>query len=113
MKGTKDGIINLLHYDDAAGSCVAALKVVDSDRTKGKVFLISDGHPTTRIGICESALKSKRYSGMSMPTFSDDDGNGAGRGKIYDGHWSNNVLDWNPVHSSFDEFMTNSQEKLL
>ena len=113
VKGSKGGIINLLHYDDAAGSCVAALKKgdggVDNENhtdINGKVFLISDGHPTTRIGICESALKSKTYSGLDMPSFGEDDS--GGKGKIYDGHWSNDVLSWDPVYSSFDEFMKNS-----
>ena len=106
VKGTKDGIINLLHYNDAAGSCVAALKA-DREQTRGKTFLISDGNPTTRFGICESTLKSKKYGSMSMPTFGED--TGTGKGKIYDGHWTNDILSWRPVYSSFDEFMINSQ----
>jgi len=104
--GQKDGIINLLHYDDAAGSCIAALRTKQKD-AMGKVFLISDGNPTTRIGICESALKSSRYSGLDMPTFGE--GDSAEKGKIYDGHWSNEVLGWKPVYNSFDDFMVNSQ----
>ncbi len=107
VKGSKDGIINLLHYDDAAGACVAALGV-DVEQTRGKIFLISDGNPTTRYGICESALKSKRYNGASIPTFGDEE-NAAGKGKVYDGHWSNEVLSWKSKYASFDEFMTNSQ----
>jgi len=106
VKGSQDGIINLLHYDDAAGSCVAALQA-DREQTRGKTFLISDGNPTTRGGICESSLKSKKYGSKSMPIFGGD--NSAGKGKIYDGHWSNDVLSWKPVYSSFDEFMINSQ----
>lgn len=108
IKGSKNGIINLLHYDDAAGACVAALDVDDVEQIRGKVFLISDGNPTTRFGICESALKSKRYSGAEMPTFGDED-NAAGKGKIYDGNWSDEVLGWKARYSSFDEFMANSQ----
>ena len=112
VKGREDGIINLLHYYDAAGSCVAALKKGPGVISR-KTFLISDGNPTTRKGICESALKSKRYSSCSMPIFLvelDEDGkvkNGGrdGKGKIYDGTWTNSVLDWKPMYSSFDEFM--------
>ena len=105
VKGSKDGIINLLHYDDAAGACLAALKT-DND-IGGSVFLISDGHPTTRFGICESALKSKRYNGVAMPSFGEDDG--SGKGKIYDGKISNESLKWEPRYESFDKFMESSQ----
>lgn len=108
INGSKDGIINLLHYDDAAGSCVAALKA-DVEQTRGKTFLISDGNPTTRFGICESALKSKRYADREMPTFGEEDVRGKGKGKIYDGNWSNEILSWKPTYSSFDEFMQSSQ----
>lgn len=118
VKGSKDGIINLLHYDDAAGACLAALNKRNNGGNNGgddsdvesvrmKTFLISDGHPTTRIGICESALKSKRFDGGKMPTFGKEDS--AGKGKIYDGSWSNEFLAWEPRYKSFDEFMTNSQ----
>uniref|UniRef100_A0A7S3PV73 NAD-dependent epimerase/dehydratase domain-containing protein n=1 Tax=Chaetoceros debilis TaxID=122233 RepID=A0A7S3PV73_9STRA len=106
VKGSSDGIINLLNYDDAAGACLSALKVGPSI-VGGKVFLISDGHPTTREGICASALKSKKYKDSKMPTFGQSDG--AGKGKIYDGNISNLSLKWEPVHESFDKFMQGSQ----
>lgn len=104
IKGSRDGIINLLHYDDAAGACLAALKA-EGEGVKGKTFLVSDGHPTTRGGICESALKSKRYGDCVMPTFGAKDGEGE-KGKIYDGSWTNEVLNWNPRYESFDAFVT-------
>jgi hypothetical protein len=107
IKGSKEGIINLLHYDDAAGSCMAVLKIENKDDIRGKTFLISDASPTTRFGICESALKSKRYGGSTMPTFGSADQ--GGKGKVYDGHWSNDVLSWTPMYPSFDDFMINSQ----
>jgi nucleoside-diphosphate-sugar epimerase len=102
VKGREDGIINLLHYDDAASSVVAALRV-GSKVNSGKVFLISDGHYTTRRGICESALKSARYKGCNMPKF--EGAEGEKRGKIYDGSWSEETLDWKAKYTSFDEFM--------
>lgn len=102
VKGRDDGFINLLHYDDAASACMAALRV-GRKVNGGKVFLISDGHCTTRRGICESALKSARYRGCAMPKFVG--GEGETRGKIYDGSWSEETLDWKPRYPSFDEFM--------
>jgi len=92
-----------LHYDDAAGACLAAL-LTENDVQK-KVFLISDGKPNTRYGICESALKAKRYNGLSMPIFGEDDATAAGKGKVYDGTYSNTFLNWNPRYESFEKFM--------
>eukprot|EP00985_Skeletonema_marinoi_P034575 scaffold44279_cov153-Skeletonema_marinoi.AAC.1 len=82
VQGREDGIVNLLHYDDAASACLAALKVGPTVNSK-RTFLISDGNPTTRKGICESALKCAAYSQYEMPRFlGPEDGL---KGKIYDG----------------------------
>jgi len=100
-----DGVVNLLHYDDAAGACAAALRPTgDSASTnwRGKIFLISDGHPMTRCGICESALQARVYRGCSLPKFT---GTEEGLGKVYDGSKSNEELNWKPKHESFDKFM--------
>lgn len=69
-----------------------------------RTFLISDGNPTTRKGICESALKCSVYSKNSMPRFLGSEE--SLRGKIYDGSKSNEALQWQPKYSSFDSFMT-------
>jgi len=105
VSGEEDAIINLLHYDDAAGACIAAL-LRTSDEDDMKVFLVSDGSPTTRKEICESALKSKKFSGMQMPVF--EGGRHCKKGKVYDGSRTNSALKWTPRYSSFDEFMCNS-----
>lgn len=102
VKGRDDGIINLLHYDDAASACVAALRVGPEINSR-KVFLISDGHSTTRKGICESALQSARYKGREMPKF--EGAEDEKRGKIYDGSWSERTLNWKAMYISFDDFM--------
>ena len=90
----------MLHYDDAAGACLAALIYgrgrrrnrsdtndgeKEEEDEEGRLFLVSDGHPTTRKGICESALKSKRWGGETMPML-DENGErgGGGKGKVYD-----------------------------
>lgn len=104
VRGREDGWINLLHYDDAAGACLAALQTPSKD-IAGKVFLISDGNPTTRKGICESALKAAMYSNKEMPKFLG--GSSDSMGKIYDGNKSNAALNWKPRYSSFDDFMSN------
>lgn len=105
IQGREDGIINLLHYDDAAGACLAAIKVGPSV-TANKIFLVSDGHPTTRRGIVDSALKSALYTGMATPTFAEGQSEGGTMGKVYDGSITNQALKWMPKYPSFDDFMS-------
>jgi nucleoside-diphosphate-sugar epimerase len=105
IESSPDGIINLLHYEDAASACLAALKAGPSV-CKGRAFLISDGHPMSRYGICKSALKAKIYKAYDMPEFNEK-GNEQpwALGKIYNGSMSNDALQWTPKYKSFDEFM--------
>jgi nucleoside-diphosphate-sugar epimerase len=102
VSGRADGIINQLHYDDAAGAVLAALSA-DPSSVSGNVFLISDGHPMTRKEICESAMKNNQYEGVAMPKFLGTDNDPIG--KIYDGSASNKALKWDPRYESFDAFM--------
>ena len=102
VSGREDGIINLVHYDDAASACLAALQV-GSDVVSGKVFLISDGNPTTRRGIVEAALTNDLYKDKTMPAFLG--GESDPKGKVYDGSYSNKALKWTPTHESFSSFM--------
>jgi nucleoside-diphosphate-sugar epimerase len=107
VAGSPDGLINLLHYEDAAAACLAALRA-GPRVCQSKAFLISDGHPLSRYAICHSALKAKVYQqqGFAMPSFAgDDDQPGSSRGKIYDGTVSNQLLNWKPRYESFDAFM--------
>lgn len=113
IAGRPDSLINLLHYEDAAGSVVAALKhninsqqEQDDEEEGGEIFLISDGHPLTRQQICESSLKNKRYDDRTIPKFSGSKENGDLIGKVYDGSYTNKVLNWKPRYESFDTFMS-------
>lgn len=99
-----DGLINMLHYDDAASACLAALKAGPAV-CRGQAFLISDGHPISRYGICVSALKADAYKGYSMPEFTGGNDQPWALGKIYDGSASNSALQWSPKYKSFDDFM--------
>ena len=47
VQAMEDGIINLLHYEDAASAVVAALLKAKKD-TKPRILLISDDKPLTR-----------------------------------------------------------------
>lgn len=105
VRGRADGIINLLHYDDAAGAVLAAL-MAEPSIVNGKVFLISDGTPMTRQEICQSSIKARKYHGMTIPKFLGDDKDKEPIGKVYDGSHSNKVLKWCPRYKSFDSFMS-------
>jgi nucleoside-diphosphate-sugar epimerase len=106
VAGSPDGLINLLHYEDAAAACRAALRA-GPRVCQSKAFLISDGHPLSRYAICHSALKAKVYQqqGFVMPSFAGDDDQPGARSKIYDGTVSNQLLNWRPRYESFDAFM--------
>lgn len=107
VSGRADGIINLLHYDDAAGSVMAALSVGPAV-VSGRNFLISDGNPVTRKQIVESALKAQLFQSGTMPHFSGSEEDPIG--KIYDGAASNAALKWTPRYESFDAFMSSHAE---
>ena len=101
VTGRADGLINLLHYDDAAGVAMAALKV-GSGVVRGRNFLISDSHPLTRQEICQSAMKAKLFADKKMPKFLGSDSDP--KGKLYDGKVSEKDLEWKPRYESFDAF---------
>ena len=103
VKGNPAGLINMLHYDDAAGACLAAL-LAGPEACRGQTFLISDGHPLTRQEICESALQAAVYRGKAMPEF-ESQPDPSLPGKVYDGSYSNRVLSWTPRYESFAAFM--------
>ena len=100
VKGDPGGLINQLHYDDAAAACVAALK---TPLLQGKALVVSDEQPLTRRQICESALKAKKYKDYSMPTFASTREDP--HGKQYDCSTTRRLLGWNPRYSSFATFM--------
>lgn len=97
------GMINLLHYDDAAAACAAALRA----GLRSQVFLVSDGHPMTREEICKASLQAKLYAGYSMPEFAPPSASdpAAKTGKVYDATITNERLHWTPQYESFDLFM--------
>jgi nucleoside-diphosphate-sugar epimerase len=98
-----NGLINLLHYDDAAAACAATLRA----GLRSRVLLISDGHPMTREEICAASLQAKLYAGYAMPEFaSPPAGDPAAKtGKVYDAAITNGLLQWTPKYESFDSFM--------
>ncbi|KAJ1409776.1 hypothetical protein B484DRAFT_336557 [Ochromonadaceae sp. CCMP2298] len=94
-----DGLVNMLHYEDAAA---ATLAVALSTGFSKKIFLACDNEVTTREEICESAVASGLFPGSPMPAFASESG---APGKICDCSVSRGLLNWQPVYTSFRVYM--------
>ena len=103
--GGEEGLLNMLHYDDAAAAVVAALNVDDD---KGKVFLAVDGNPVTRGDLVAAALKHPRFDHFPPPFW----GTG-GHVKRIDSSWSYRQLEWQPCWSSFIQFIEAETDAFL
>ena len=102
-----NGLINLIHYDDAARCVISALLKSSSlgpESSKKLLFLASDGVPISRENICRAALKCPFYKEKAMPTFSGE--KSVVDGKRYNTMKIRQTLDWKPVFTSFEEFMS-------
>ncbi|GAB0490226.1 hypothetical protein MMPV_001458 [Pyropia vietnamensis] len=91
--GNPDGLVNMLHYEDAAAAAVAALRcaatgvraaaasadaggssaaVAADDAAGVDVFLVSDNVPVTRRSLVDSALVHPRFADSKPPVFEAD-----------------------------------------
>ena len=93
-----DGLINQVHYRDAASAAVAALV----RGSPGSVYLAADDKPLTREQICVEARRAPRFAGRTVPAFT---GSGGGVGKIIDSSASRAALRWRPKYSTFGVFI--------
>jgi hypothetical protein len=102
----QDGIINLLHYEDAARAAMAGL-LKTSPTTQPRTLLISDDSPLTRKQICEAAVASPFFKGQyQMPVFKVTPDAPVSMGKVYDTTRSREALGgWMPKYASFSQFM--------
>jgi len=98
-----NGLINLIHYDDAASCILATLLKPLSDAKR--LFLVSDGVPISRQAICEGALKCPAYLDKNLPKFTGDPN--TINGKKYDTSLICKTFEWTPKFKSFAEFMAN------
>jgi len=90
-------LLNLIHYQDAASLCVAAL----ASGGKGEVFMGCDNNPLSKADMMQSVLASKKY-GETEVTFT---GNGGPMGRIMSNNTTRAKLSWQPQYASFQEFM--------
>ena len=94
-----DALVNLIHYEDAAELCIAALM----SHTKSTVFLGTDGVPVTREAIARLAVNSGAYDDdAAVPEFTETDGP---RGRVMSNDSTRRALNWEPKYSSFESFM--------
>jgi len=93
-----DGLINQIHYRDAASSAVAALL----RGTPGAVYMAADDKPLTRQQICVEACRAPRFAGQEMPKFTGSDG---GIGKVIDSSSTRAAIGWEPRYKTFGAFI--------
>ncbi|CAK0791062.1 unnamed protein product [Prorocentrum cordatum] len=108
VSANPEGLINMLHYDDAAAAAVAALE----RGLRGEVLIVSDGSPLTRAEICRAAVGARPFRDEAvMPAFeASETGSpppmgGKGNGKVLDASRAREVLRWSPRHASFASYM--------
>lgn len=107
-----NGLINLIHYDDAAQAVLLAFE--SGDVNSQEVFLLSDGQPLSRQQICESALLNPLFQGSeegnedcknkpSAPLFKGP--TDQIDGKRYNVAKAESRLLWRPKFTNFSSFM--------
>jgi nucleoside-diphosphate-sugar epimerase len=103
LNSSADGLVNLVHYEDAAAAVVDTLKAqLDGVTEGGEVFLATDGVPITRKDMVEACLVCPAYEGGSMPEFTAESD---ASGKSMTNPLTREKLGWEPVHASFAEFV--------
>ena len=100
LKSGADGLVNLVHYEDAA-SAVAAALVAQLGRDRGwRVFLATDGVPISRRDMVQACLDSGTFEG-AMPAFAEEDDS---LGKRMSNQRTRQRLGWEPAYASFADF---------
>jgi len=95
------GLINLVHYEDAARAVVKCLE--NPEKVGGEVFLVSDGVPMSRQEIADAAAEHEMFAGKGEAvTFT---GGEEVDGKKYNSQKSRKMLGWEPRYQSFADFM--------
>lgn len=93
-----DGLINQIHYGDAASAAVACLL----RGSPGYVYLAADDAPLSREEICHQARRAPRFAGRPLPRFS---GSAGGVGKVVDSRATRAALGWQPRYATFGAFI--------
>ena len=101
LKSGAAGLVNLVHYEDAASAVASALVAqLEGGTEGGEVFLATDGVPVSRRDMVQACLDSGAYEG-DMPTFAVEN---ESLGKRMFNPRTRQRLGWEPVYASFAEF---------
>jgi nucleoside-diphosphate-sugar epimerase len=96
-----DGIINLIHYDDAAALCVAALARGQPE----SVYVGCDDEPITRQALVEASVRSDLYAQSEVlhrTRFTATEGT---LGRRCSNSRTRSALGWQPRHRSFRKWL--------
>jgi nucleoside-diphosphate-sugar epimerase len=97
-----DGLISLIHYDDAASLCVEALERGRS----GAIYLGCDDQPITRWELVRAAVRSRRYRTLTDPTqICSFTGTEGPLGRRCDNSWTRQQLGWEPAQRRFLDWL--------
>ena len=92
-----DGLINLIHYDDAADLCLAALERGDP----GGVYMGCDDEPIRRLVLAEAAFSAKVYAGRQSAERCAFHGQDGPVGRRCQNSFTRRALQWEPRYASF------------
>jgi nucleoside-diphosphate-sugar epimerase len=102
-----DGLISLVHYDDAARLCVQAL----SRGRAGAIYLGCDDHPITREALVRAVVGSPRYrEGEAPPRACRFTGAEGSLGRRCDSTWTRQALGWEPTYRRFSDWIDDIDE---
>ena len=109
VAASPSGLINLLHYDDAAGFAKRALEA----KATG-VLLAADGAPRTRTAIVDAVAGHPAFRDRPRPVFAATDEpprrGPAGGGRIYDCAASATAVGWAPTYATIEAFFAADAE---
>lgn len=98
-------MVNLIHYEDAASLCVAALRGGSKgEMARGKVYLGCDNHPIRFDDMMRATEASGKFPGASNVQFTGQPG--GAKGKLANNDRTRADLGWQPVYPSYEQFMT-------
>jgi nucleoside-diphosphate-sugar epimerase len=102
-----DGLISLIHYDDAADLCVRALNRGHA----GAVYLGCDDQAIRRQELMQATVRSPRYrTAKGPPQACRFTGVEGPIGRRCDSTWTRQALDWEPTHRRFLDWIDEIQE---
>jgi hypothetical protein len=96
-----DGLVNLIHYDDAAALCLAAL----TRGAAGAIYLGCDDQPVTRRQLLSAALRSPLGAGATSSERDFFTGSSGPLGRRCDNGWTRRTLQWQPRFPSFEHWL--------